>query len=510
MGSEWETSTLGDTCYITDGAHSKVERQNEGVLYLTSKNIGDGNLKLESVNYISENDFQRLFTDTKKSQRRLRDGDILTGIIGTFGNAYRYKHDDHFGISSSIAILRPNQDILNPDYLYYAITSKSFKATVEAYKGGSVQGYTNIATLKTLPIPLPGLQSQRRIAEILIALDDKIELNRQINGTLESMAQALFKSWFVDFDPVIDNALAAGNPIPEPLQARAEKRAALLAAASAADTRSASATDNAHPTQTAPHTQPDTTAPATPLQPLPADLRALFPDSFVFNEEMGWVPEGWDVLQFGELLDVTIGGDWGKDEPDDKHVKPVAIIRGTDIPSVKAGTKGAIPHRWVEEKKFKSRQLLDGDIVIEVSGGSPKQPTGRACYVTDDTLAMLNGNAVAASFCRKFRPVSKEAGLIAALHLDFIYAKGKMWGYQNQSTGISNFQTKVFLDAEMLLLPKDKRIIERFFSFVRPMIDKSRSPQSEQLAEIRDLLLPKLLSGKIQLPGVEQFAAKTL
>jgi|SRR5690554_2189077 len=141
MGSEWPISSLGETCYITDGAHSKVERQKRGVPYLTSKNLGQGNLKLDNVDYISESDFQRLFTNTARSQRRLRSGDILTGIIGTFGNAYRYKDVDHFGISSSVAILRPQKDHLNSDFLYYVITSDLFKRIVAAYKSGSVQGY---------------------------------------------------------------------------------------------------------------------------------------------------------------------------------------------------------------------------------------------------------------------------------------------------------------------------------------------------------------------------------
>ena len=102
---------------------------------------------------------------------------------------------------------------------------------------------------------------QKAIAHILGTLDDKIELNRQMNATLEAMAQALFKSWFVDFDPVIDNALAAGNSIPEPLQAKAEVRAAL------GDQR----------------------------KPLPEAIQKQFPSRFVFSEEMGWIPEGWEV-----------------------------------------------------------------------------------------------------------------------------------------------------------------------------------------------------------------------
>ena len=110
-----------------------------------------------------------------------------------------------------------------------------------------------------MKVYLPPINEQEGIVEVLGTLDDKIELNRQMNATLEAMAQALFKSWFVNFDPVIDNALAAGNPIPDALQKRAEVRRAL------GDRR----------------------------KPLPADIEQHFPDRFVFSEEMGWIPEGW-------------------------------------------------------------------------------------------------------------------------------------------------------------------------------------------------------------------------
>lgn len=83
------------------------------------------------------------------------------------------------------------------------------------------------AAIKQFKYSLPPLPEQKAIAHILGTLDEKIELNRRMNETLEQMAHTLFKSWFVDFDPVIDKALAAGNPIPEPLQKRAEKRKAL-------------------------------------------------------------------------------------------------------------------------------------------------------------------------------------------------------------------------------------------------------------------------------------------
>ena len=110
-------------------------------------------------------------------------------------------------------------------------------------------------------IKIPPLPEQKAIAHILGSLDDKIELNRRMNETLEAMAQTLFKSWFVDFDPVIDNALAAGNSIPDKFKEKAAIRQEL---------------DGEQ-------------------KLLPDDIRRIFPSEFKHNEEMEWIPKGWAV-----------------------------------------------------------------------------------------------------------------------------------------------------------------------------------------------------------------------
>lgn len=205
---------IGEVCLVGDGAHAKVKRRETGIPYLTSKNIGAGVLRLDNVDFIGKEDYERLFSKSSTAVRRAQTGDVLIGIIGTFGNAYRYKESDHFGISSAVAIFRPYPHLLDSDFLYYYISSSRFQDAPAAYKGGSVQGYTNIPTIKALPISLPPLPEQRAIAAVLGALDDKIELNRQMNHTLEAIARALFKSWFVDFDPVRANIRRVRFPYP--------------------------------------------------------------------------------------------------------------------------------------------------------------------------------------------------------------------------------------------------------------------------------------------------------
>lgn len=191
---------LGDVCVLGDGAHTKVKRVNEGIPYLTSKNIKNGNIDYNNTDYMSNVDYEKLFGKSNKSIRSLEVGDILIGIIGTLGNSYIYKETDKFGISSSVGIIRAKEELINFKYLYYCINSNRFKSYTEMFKGGSVQGYTNLPTLRKIPIYLPTLEEQKAIAKILSDLDEKIETNNKINKNLEEMAQAIFKQWFVDFE----------------------------------------------------------------------------------------------------------------------------------------------------------------------------------------------------------------------------------------------------------------------------------------------------------------------
>ncbi|SFM70311.1 restriction endonuclease subunit S [Marinobacter zhejiangensis] len=228
---------------------------------------------------------------------------------------------------SSIIRARPDQAKALSEYLYYFFLSPRGRHLIGSIlRQVAVAGITG-ADLKKLPIVVPPLGEQAAIAQVLGSLEDKITLNRQINTTLESMAQALFKSWFVDFDPVIDNALAAGNPIPDPLQARAQARAAL------GDQR----------------------------QPLPESIRNQFPDRFVFTEALGWVPEGWGVEPIGNLIELA----YGKSLPATKRIEGSVPVYGSgglsgyhnaslvQGPSIIVGRKGTVGSLyWVEEDCF--------------------------------------------------------------------------------------------------------------------------------------------------------------
>lgn len=431
MASDWIIAKLGDVLEIKYGKDHK--KLNDGDIPC----FGSGGI----MRHVEESLYEQ--------------ESILIPRKGSLNNIYYV--DRPFWTVDTLFWTKIDSDTVFPKFLFYQLKLVDF---VSLNVGSAVPSLT-VPVLNDLEVKLPPLPEQKAIAHILGTLDDKIELNRQMNETLEAMAQALFKSWFVDFDLVIDNALAAGNAIPDEFAERAEQRKTI---------------------EKKDH----------------SDIQNLFPDEFEFTEEMGWIPKGWGVDSFGDLLDSTIGGDWGKPEQDDKHTRESVIIRGTDIPKLKIGERSEAPNRWVEEKKLKTRILRPFDIVIEISGGSPTQSTGRSIIITEQILERLGGVAEPASFCRKFSPSNKFLGLYAGIHLQKIYDDGKMWEYQNQSTGIANFQTTSFLEREQLVVPSES-VLLKFYETLEPIIFKMNSNQQIELAKLRDTLLPKLMSGELRI-----------
>ena len=364
-------------------------------------------------------------------------------IIGRKG-AYRGVHysPEPFFVIDTAFYLQPRVE-LDTRWAYYQLLTQD----INGLDSGSAIPSTSREDFYALQVLVPPLPEQRRIAHVLGALDDKIELNRRMAETLDAMARALFRSWFVDFDPVrakLDGRWRPGHSLPG----------------------------------------------------LPADHYPLFPDRLL-KSELGEIPEGWTVREFGALLEDVIGGDWGKESPDSIHTVPVAIVRGTDLPSLSTGGVGSVPIRYTTEDKAQRRILKDGDIVVEVSGGSPTQSTGRSLLVTQNILNRFPVKVVCASFCRRFRPRGWAEGLLAAIHMNYLYSIGKMWEYQLQSTGIANFQTKQFLQDEIMVWP-DNQVMMQFAETVEPLMRQRTDNQSLLLAAQRDALLPRLMSGEVR------------
>lgn len=159
----------------------------------------------------------------------------------------------------------------HPRFVYYLLKSIDFSQ----FNVGSGVPTLNRNHLSGVLVADTSYSYEKEVSNVIGILDDKINLNKKINQTLEQMSQTLFKSWFVDFDPVIDNALDAGNPIPEALQSRAELRQKVRNSAD--------------------------------FKPLPAEIRSLFPSEFE-ETELGWVPKGWKIDNIGGLSDKIFSG----------------------------------------------------------------------------------------------------------------------------------------------------------------------------------------------------------
>lgn len=383
-------------------------------------------------------------TDEEHRRTRLIGDELLITLVGNPGECVVVTPDmAGWNPARAIAVVRL-QDTRLRTYLKTVLESTAGRHLIDAVLNTTVQKTLNLKDIRKLPIPLPTNAEIKWISDISESLASRLTLLRETNATLEAIAQALFKSWFVDFDPV---------------RAKMEGRA--------------------------PEGMDETTA-------------ALFPDGFE-ESELGLVPRGWRLAPFGQLLSHTIGGDWGSDVPDERNETRVAIIRGTDIPDLQSGANSRVPLRYTSQKKLSTRKLEDGDIVLEVSGGSKDQPTGRALYLTAGLLGQFDCPVEPASFCRLLRPNTKEMGVLLGQHLAYIYAQGKTWEYQNQSTGIANFQTSHFLETELVAVPSDG-VLTAFAETIRPMVDRAHLIQLQELATLRDTLLPRLISGQLRLP----------
>jgi type I restriction enzyme, S subunit len=187
---------IKDFCIVGDGAHTSIKRQSSGIMYLTSKNFKPSGLELSTVDFISESDYIKYFGSSKKALITPLEGDVLFGIIGSLGVPCVVKKNDVFGISSSVAILRPQQGLMSK-YLYYFMTSSVFQGAIEAIKSGVAQSFLSLDMIRSLPLIVPSNLEQERISAILSAYDDLIENNDRRITLLEKMAEEIYREWFV-------------------------------------------------------------------------------------------------------------------------------------------------------------------------------------------------------------------------------------------------------------------------------------------------------------------------
>ena len=383
--------------------------------------------------------------------RTAESGDILVSVRAPIGRVNRAV--EKCAVGRGLAIVRAKEDIDNIYIEFFLRSVANIWDTLESQ--GSVFGNAKREDLEKLEIVWPPRSIRYGIAHILGTLDDKIELNRQMNETLEAIARAVFKSWFVDFDPVIDNALRAGNPIPGTLAEKAARRREMLARAKAEGHDSC----------------------------FPKHIADFFPDRFV-DPELGAIPAGWSVGTIGDLAEHPRRG-----------VRPKEIVKSTPYIALEHmqkhcialsewGVAGAIASNKFE---FKRGEILFGKL----------RP-----YFHKVGVAPIDGVC-----STDIVVIAPKAEIWFGFVLGHVSSDAFVEYTSAGSTGTKMPRTSWSDMARYNVVMPPEHIAAAFTTWIQPSIDKiiQSIHVSRTLAALRNALLPKLISGEVRLKNAEDF-----
>ena len=440
--SDWQEATLASICHqVTDGTHDSPKPVAEGGFPLvTGKAIKDRRIDFAVTYNISEEDHRQVLARSKAEE-----GDILFANIGnSIGDLVRVQTSRPFSIKN-VALFKPNQEKVDPRYLEYYFLSEQVQTFIKGTTRGSAQPFIGLSSLRGFPVALPQMNEQIGIGSILGVLDDRIVLLRETNATLEAIAQALFKSWFVDFDPV--HARARGK-------------------------------------------QPAGLAP---------EIAALFPDSFE-ELDLGMMPSGWKVQHMDAWLDVLETGRRPKGGVSG-IVDGVPSIGAESIVSI--GTFDYGKTKFVPDdffSKMRSGVLQSHDVLLYKDGGKPGVFLPRVSMFGDDfpfARCCINEHV----FRIRVKPPMGQAFLYFWLWSDAVMHELKHRGGKAAIPGINQSDVR-----ELKLVVPHEGLLGEFERLTSPLINQIflNAKQAQTLANLRDTLLPRLISGQLRLPDAEQ------
>ncbi|MEM4254481.1 MAG: restriction endonuclease subunit S [Candidatus Woesearchaeota archaeon] len=413
---DWTLGKLKD--YLTllkDGSHNPPKRVNKGIKFIAgASDIKYRNIDFTNCTYITEEDYKKIHKFYE-----LKENDVLLTIVGTVGNAAIVRKNNlPFSLQRSIAVLRCAPS-LDSEYLFYWLTSKRFKQILYANINPTGQPGIYLGTLGDLSIPIPIKPEQQRIAKILSDLDSKIELNQQMNKTLEAIGQAIFKHWFVDFE--------FPNEEGKPYKSSGGE---------------------------------------------------------MVDSELGKIPRGWKVSRIGDELSTVLGGT-------------------PSTTNKEYWENGNIP--WINSGKINEFRIIEPTALITESAVNnsatkllPKGTTVLA--ITGATLGQVS--RIEIDTCAN----QSVVGIIESekLQSEYIY----FWIKNNikkiissQTGGAQQHINKNNINMFEILIPSGNTM-NAFNKIIKPIFNQiARSCfESKNLSQIRDSLLPKLMSGKIRVP----------
>lgn len=448
--SDWKECRLGDFIeFIIDNRGKNPPLSDSGYELIETNMISSNNKYPDFdkvTKYVSEDTYNNWF---RKGHPKI--GDILISTVGNIGKV-AIVNEDKGCIAQNLIGLRVNEKII-AEYLYYFLIKKDTQDQLLALNIGSVQPSIKVPHLLNLEIKIPELLKQKECIQVLSKLDDKIQLNSQINQTLEQIAQALFKSWFVDFDPVrakvqaLSDGLSLEQAELAAMQAISGKTPEELTALS--------------------QTQPDRYAEL-------AETAKAFPCEMVEVDGVE-VPKGWELSTIGDCYDVVMGQS-PKGETYNENKQGMIFYQGRAefgwrFPTPRLFTTD--PKRIAEQNSIlMSVRAPVGDINIALE----KCCIGRG-------LAALQHKSKSLSFgLYQIQSIKPE--------LDLFNGEGTVFGSINQ-VNLKNIQ---------IINPEEKfiQLFEKNLSSCDSKI-MNNEIENNALKEIRDLLLPRLLSGEMKL-----------
>lgn len=340
--------------------------------------------------------------------------------------------DEPTTFESSIIRARPDGSKADSLFLYYFFNSRLGLHHLDTIRRQvAVAGITG-GDLAKLELSIPPLSEQRAIAHILGTLDDKIELNRQMNETLEAMARVLFKSWFVDFDPV---------------RAKAEGR------------------------------DPG----------LPPALAALFPSEFE-ESELGEIPKGWRVAPLPELIDIN----------PPRPLKKGAVAPYLDMANMP--TRGHSPDDVVLRLFGSGKRFVNGDTLV--ARITPCLENGKTAYVDFLRETEVGWGSTEYIVLRPKPPLPAELAYCLARSEGF-----RDFAIQSMTGSSGRQRVPASSLAHYLLAAAPQGVAAKFGALVQPLFARAsaNARESRTLAELRDTLLPQLISGELRVRDSERF-----
>lgn len=322
-----------------------------------------------------------------------------------------------------------DEKTLMPEYLMMWFERDEFDREAAYYAVGGVRGTLTWEDFCDMKLPLPPISEQHKIVAEYQTIENKIKVNQQICQKLETTAQAIYKEWFVEFN-------------------------------------------------------------------FPNEEGKPYKDSggkMVWNDELDKeVPEGWDVSSLLFLTKDMIGGDWGKENSIANYKSKVRCIRGTDIPNLNNVNKELLPTRYILEKNLLNRKLEKGNIVIELSGGSPVQSTGRTILITENLLNFIKSDLICSNFCRVIK-IKSDFEYIYNLTLLFNYNNGLFFTYENSSHGVKNLAINDLLEDLKVAYNKDVIMLLNNEIIKIDTLKFKISNQNHYLNELKSVLLARMV-----------------